>query len=187
MEVDLARLEVTRVEAEIGQPVRFRVHTLRTDGRWAFVSALPLTKEHGRIDYATTKFAADVEEGLFDDGLRALLEKRGDRWTITAFEIGATDAGFVDWPDRHGAPVGLLPRLAVDASQPSGTVLTTGWQVAALDAEERPPGGWSGRMPPEIAAGWRIGGGAPFVVADPAAGAYPRYGWHGAGLTLIET
>lgn len=83
--------------------------------------------------------------------------------------------------------VGLLPRLAVDASQPSGTVLTTGWQVAALDAEERPSGGWSGRMPPEIAAGWRIGGGAPFVVADPAAGAYPRYGWHGAGLTLIET
>lgn len=83
--------------------------------------------------------------------------------------------------------VSLMPRLVTDAAQPSGSVLTTAWQLAALDAEELPPGQWSGQLPEEIAAGWRIGGGAPAVVADPVSGSYRRYGWHSAGLSLIET
>ena len=83
--------------------------------------------------------------------------------------------------------VALYPRLYTDEAAPSGAVLSTAWQVAALDAEERPAGLWTGEPPPELAGGWRIGGGAPFVVADPASGGYPRYGFHDAGLVLVET
>ncbi|MEV1294432.1 hypothetical protein [Pseudonocardia sp. NPDC049635] len=82
---------------------------------------------------------------------------------------------------------GLVPMLMTPPGAPSGVVLTTAWQVAALDAEEPPVGLWSGRVPVEQAAGWRIGGGAPFVVADPIASTYVRYGFHDAGLVLVET
>lgn len=83
--------------------------------------------------------------------------------------------------------VAMMPRLTTATGAASGSVLTTAWQLAALDAEEQPPGSWSGRVPPELAAGWRIGGGAPAVVADPSGGAYPRFGFHDAGLVLVET
>lgn len=102
------------VEADLGQPVRFNVSSIRTDGIWAYLSATPLTPEYQPVDYSATKYAADIEEGAFDDWLCALVEREGDIWIVRALEIGATDAPFVDWPERFGAPGEVVMPVAAD-------------------------------------------------------------------------
>lgn len=93
------------VQSALGMAVLFKVNELRTDGEWAFLNAVPLTKDYKRIDYARTQYAKDVREGLFDDWLCALVRKQPDQsWTVIALSIGATDAPFVDWPRRFDAP-----------------------------------------------------------------------------------
>jgi len=93
------------VQDELDMEVQFKVNELRTDGEWAFLNAIPLTKDHKRIDYARTKYAKDVREGLFDDWLCALVRKQPDQsWTVIVLSIGATDVPFVDWPRRFDAP-----------------------------------------------------------------------------------
>lgn len=92
------------VESELEQPVFIDVDKLRRDERWAFVTAVSLTADREPIDYSRTKFAHDVADGVFDDWLCALLQNDEGRWTVVALEIGATDAPFVDWPERYGVP-----------------------------------------------------------------------------------
>lgn len=93
------------VQQELHMEVRFKVHELRTDGEWAFLNVVPLTKDYKRIDYAHTKYAKDAREGLFDDWICALVRKQPHQsWSVVALSIGATDAPFVDWPRRFGAP-----------------------------------------------------------------------------------
>jgi hypothetical protein len=93
------------VQNELGMEVQFKVNELRTDGEWAFLNAVPLTKDYKRIDYVHTKYAKEVREGLFDDWLCALVRKQPDQsWTVIALSIGATDVPFVDWPRRFDVP-----------------------------------------------------------------------------------
>ena len=92
------------VSVELTQAVRLEVEELRYDDGWAFVSAVARTASGAPIDYSRTKFAQDVEDGYFDDWLCALLSRDSDGWRVVALEIGVTDAPFVDWPDRYGAP-----------------------------------------------------------------------------------
>jgi hypothetical protein len=96
------------VEADLGQPVLFDVASIRTDGAWAYVSATPLTPDYQPVDYSKTKHARDIEEGVFDDWLCALVQKEGDGWTLRILEIGATDAPFIAWPGRFGVPVEVV-------------------------------------------------------------------------------
>ncbi|MDN5920369.1 MAG: hypothetical protein L0I76_35600 [Pseudonocardia sp.] len=84
--------------------------------------------------------------------------------------------------------VSLTPQLTVGAGEPAGSVYSTAWQVAALDAESLPSGMTAGAcVDGDLSGGWRPGGGAPLVVTEPAGGGYPRFGFYSAGLTLIET
>jgi hypothetical protein len=105
-----AALRVLRdtVAREVGQPVTLDIDTERSDGRWTFVTGVARTLERRPIDYSRTKFADAVKEGMFDDGLCALLERTGATWKIVALEIGATDVPFVDWPERFGVPRELV-------------------------------------------------------------------------------
>lgn len=93
-----------RVENEVGQEVLFKIDQLRVSPRFAFLTAQPLTKSQEPIDYSKTKFANSVREGLFDDWLCALLEKKDGEWKVLACEIGATDVPFVPWPEAFGVP-----------------------------------------------------------------------------------
>ena len=100
---------VRRAAAErLGQPVTIEVDELRSDGRWTFLTGVPRTPAGDPLDYATTPYAQDVADGLFDDWLCALLEREGGGWSLVALEIGATDAPFADWPRRHGVPPALI-------------------------------------------------------------------------------
>lgn len=97
------------VEEALGLPVQFQVDTLRTDGHWAFLIAVPLDRQQQRIDYSQTPFADEVEAGLFEDWLCALLRKEvGEAWEVVALAIGPTDAPFVDWAERYGAPSAVI-------------------------------------------------------------------------------
>lgn len=105
---DLFQVLRQAVEYELGQAVVIDVDELRSDDQWAFVTAVSLTADRTPIDYSRTKFADDVSDGVFDDWLCALLENDGGRWKLVALEIGATDAPFVDWPERYGVPKAIV-------------------------------------------------------------------------------
>ena len=104
-------LESVRPAAEqaIGVPLRLEIHDLRSDRQWAFVTATPRTMAGQPIDYANTPFADAVAAGEFDDWLCALVRKAPNgKWRLVTLVIGATDAPFVDWPERYGVPKALV-------------------------------------------------------------------------------
>ena len=61
------------------------------------------------IDYMRTPFREAVRDGMFDDGVYALLRKRGGRWRVVIHEIGAMDYSAPDWVRRFGAPRAIIP------------------------------------------------------------------------------
>lgn len=97
-----------RVEADLKQKVKFEVSTLRVQGNWAFVIGRPLTPGGKRIDYRKTRYAQAVRDGVFDDGLSALLKREGTRWRVVRYALGATDVPWVEWPKETGAPASLF-------------------------------------------------------------------------------
>ena len=92
------------VERELGQAVRFRIDRLRVSEGWAFLLATPEDPEGRPLDYRTTPYAEAVREGMFDDGIAALLQSRDGAWAPVVHVIGATDVPWVTWHDDHGAP-----------------------------------------------------------------------------------
>jgi hypothetical protein len=99
------------IARELGMAVSLEVETFREHAGWAFVAGRPLTADRAPIDYARTPYARDVEEGYFDDSFAALARRAGGRdtgWSVVELSLGATDAPFVDWPDRHGLPRTLV-------------------------------------------------------------------------------
>ena len=97
------------VEKILGMPVQLNIHELRNNNEWTFLTATPLTADGKAIDYSSTIYAEDIREGYFDDWLCALVQKSdGGKWYVVALDIGATDAPFVDWPDRYGVPKALV-------------------------------------------------------------------------------
>lgn len=99
------------VAQSLGMAVSLAVDTSNLHGDWAFLAGRPLTPEGSPIDYSKTPYAKDVAEGYFDDNFVALV-RRTDAgvggWEIVELSIGATDAPFVDWPDKHGLPRALV-------------------------------------------------------------------------------
>jgi len=105
---DLLDIVRIKVEQDVQSKVLFKVETLRTDGNWTFLSAVPVTSSLAEIDYTKTKFAQQYEQGMFDAVVTALLKKNDVRWEIIEYSIGATGADFVDWPLKYGVPKEVL-------------------------------------------------------------------------------
>ncbi|RLA22484.1 MAG: hypothetical protein DRQ62_07875 [Gammaproteobacteria bacterium] len=105
---DLLDTVRVKVERDVKSNVLFKVETLRTDGHWAFLSAVPVTASLAKIDYTKTKFAQQYEQSMFDNVVTALLKKNDVRWQIIEYSIGATGADFVDWPLKYGVPKEVL-------------------------------------------------------------------------------
>ena len=101
------------IERDLGQRVKFVVHRLRAQGRWAFAHVVPQTPARGAIDFRRTRHAERVKAGIFDGpDVYALLEQRDGRWTVRDFVVGPTDVAYLAWPDEFGAPAGLFePQL----------------------------------------------------------------------------
>ena len=99
------------IAEELGMPVALRVETYNHQGDWAFVTGQPLTLDREPIDYTKTPYAKDLAEGYFDDNFVALVRSEkaeGGGWVVVELSIGATDAPFVDWTERHRLPGALI-------------------------------------------------------------------------------
>jgi hypothetical protein len=83
-----------KVEAKLGPNVEFVVQVLRVEKGWAFVIADPRRKGGEPID-GDRIFGEDFENM---DGLRvdAVLQKRGRRWTVADWGIGASDVWYCE-------------------------------------------------------------------------------------------
>jgi hypothetical protein len=97
------------IEADLRQPVRFMVNTLRKQNGWAFAVVTPQTLNGRKIDFAKTRYAEAIREGVFDgDTIYALLEMQGSAWAVRSFVIGPTDVTYAGWPEEFGAPYPLF-------------------------------------------------------------------------------
>ena len=100
------------VEDAVHQPVTFRVNHIRMEKDWAFVDALPLTRDGKRINYAGTMFEDWSEEA--DEVLWVLLRHKRGRWYIVEKEFFTAEATWIDWPRYFRAPPGIFPKLEID-------------------------------------------------------------------------
>jgi len=92
-----------------GQQVRFVAHHLRAMNGWAFLFGEPRRVDGRRFDYRGTPYQEAFEAGAFDSNVSALLHREGGRWRVVAFDMGATDVVWEDWPTRYHAPPQVFP------------------------------------------------------------------------------
>ncbi len=96
------------VEKELKQKLTFVTHRLKVQDGWAFLSGRPQQLSGKPVDYSITKHAEMVAEGMFDDGIVALLRKKGNAWRVVVYEIGCTDVCYEDWWQKYNAPKAIF-------------------------------------------------------------------------------
>ncbi len=114
--LDLTRAERQRVldvlrgpvARELNQKVVFKVNRFRARDGWAFLMGKPQQPGGKAVNYRLTRYAGAMREGMFDDGICALLRKTKGRWQIVTYVIGATDVVYEDWDKRYKAPAALF-------------------------------------------------------------------------------
>ena len=100
------------IEDAVHQTVTFRINHIRMEKGWAFVDALPLTKEGKRINYAGTMFEDWIEEA--DEVLWVLLRYKRGRWYIVEKEFFTAEGTWIDWPRYFRAPQGIFPKPEIE-------------------------------------------------------------------------
>lgn len=90
-------------------------------------------------------------------------------------------------PWARPSSVSWTPRLVVPDGSPPGSIYTTAWVAGPPGAEDEDPATQVLCDIPELLGGFRIGGGAPKVIADPGGSAYGHPGFYDTALTLTET
>ena len=96
------------VERDLKQPVQFEVSTLRLAAEWAAFSGKPVTPGGGRIDYKKTHYASRIRDGVFDEGVLALLQQRNGSWHVVEYDCGSTDYPGDAWLWDHKVPADLF-------------------------------------------------------------------------------
>lgn len=98
------------LSADLGQPVSFTIDTVRVDNDWAWLVVQPQAAGGGAVDWPRTRYATQAAEGVLDGGgtTYALLKRESGAWRVVDFVVGPTDVAYGDWPERHGAPAGLM-------------------------------------------------------------------------------
>lgn len=93
------------VAKALKQKVVFEVSRLSVLGEWAFLNGVPRQPDGKPIDYSGTPYADAKKEGMFDDGIVALLKRTSKgKWTVVTYVLGPTDVPYVDWDRRYHAP-----------------------------------------------------------------------------------
>ncbi|HEU4389117.1 MAG TPA: hypothetical protein VFV34_15050 [Blastocatellia bacterium] len=92
------------VEKELGRKVVFKIDQLKVLDGWAFLLGQPQQPDGKRMDYRGTPYQEAKKAGAFDDGICALLNKKGDAWRVVVYVIGATDVPYVEWDKEYKAP-----------------------------------------------------------------------------------
>lgn len=98
----------TELSKRLGVPAKLQGEHEKQIGPWTFVCGRPVQANGAPIDYATTKLRDQAAEGMVDDNACALIERMGAGASVRELSVGDTDAPFVDWPARYGAPAAIL-------------------------------------------------------------------------------
>ena len=72
------------------------------------MKGVPQQPGGGAMSYRDTVYEAAIEAGAFDDGIVALLRKRGGKWQVVKYVIGATDVPYLEWDKQYHAPSGIF-------------------------------------------------------------------------------
>ncbi len=96
------------VEKELLKKVVFKVDHLKVQGDWAFLRGVPQQPDGRAMDYRNTPYEEAIKDGLFDDGISALLRRQGGKWKVKIYVIGATDVPWVGWAEEYGAPAAIF-------------------------------------------------------------------------------
>lgn len=102
-----------KVEAELGQPLEFRVRTLRVSGNFGFAVLDPQRPGGGRIVPGETpmgrRMIADMGSlDIFDCcHTEAILERTAKGWVVLDYGVGATDVWYDGW-NKKPLPAALL-------------------------------------------------------------------------------
>lgn len=96
------------VEKELGKKVIFKIDHLKVLEEWAFLRGTPQQPNGKAMDYRGTSHQQAIDDGIFDDGICALLKRQGDKWTVITYQIGATDVPWVTWEEEYKAPAGIF-------------------------------------------------------------------------------
>ena len=84
-------------------------HFAAKDGYAFLTGQIKIKGTNKPVDYRGTEYQKDIDEGIFDDHIDALLKKEGGRWVVKAHAIGSTDVAWWGWWDTFGAPRNLFP------------------------------------------------------------------------------
>ena len=96
------------VERELQKQVIFKVDHLKVQGDAAFMRGVPRRPDGGPMDYNGTQYERSKREGVFDDWICALFRKKGTKWTVVIFVIGATDVVYDGWDREYRAPPSIF-------------------------------------------------------------------------------
>ena len=96
------------VERELKKKAVFKVEHLRVLGDWAFLRGVPQQPGGGAMSYSGTAYQSAIDAGAFDDGIVALLRRRGGKWRVVKYVIGATDVPYVEWDKEYKAPPAIF-------------------------------------------------------------------------------
>jgi hypothetical protein len=97
------------VEKELKTKTIFAVSHLKVQGSWAFMTGTPQKADGSQMDYRGTIYEEAQRDGVFDDGIVALLKKTGGKWRVVKHQIGATDVPYVTWWKDYKAPKAIFP------------------------------------------------------------------------------
>ncbi|WP_426702932.1 hypothetical protein ACPPVV_08030 [Rhodanobacter sp. Col0626] len=103
--LDAAR---TKVQSQLGKPVRFKVEQLRLADSWAYLHATMQDAQGQAVSYTGTRYEEADRHGLKSAKYDALLRRVHGRWTVKVDSIGATDVPWTSWSRDHGAPSTLF-------------------------------------------------------------------------------
>lgn len=95
--MDTARVPI---EAEIGRKVIFVVDVLRTDGTWAYLQAVPHNPDGSPINWAKTRFAKEMRQGVMSDVAMVLMRQIDGKWKVVDHVFGPTDVYWYGWVER---------------------------------------------------------------------------------------
>lgn len=106
-------LDAARIifQSDTGGAIEFVLRRLNVSGDWAF-GDVTLQRPGGvAINWARTKYAADLAQGAFDPAASFfLLHRNNGGWTVVEHATGPTDAPWFEWQKAHKLPASLFER-----------------------------------------------------------------------------
>jgi len=96
------------VEKKVNKKVVFKVDHLKVKDGWAFMRGVPQQPGGKKMDYSNSPYQEEINDGLFDDWICALLHKEGAKWRVVVYIIGATDVPYLGWDEAYKAPSSIF-------------------------------------------------------------------------------